>query len=270
MNALKIITLTFFKVAIATNANAENISWTDWKIAQTGSPGFANGEISLLNKTIAINYSGEIFFAQTSGGINYWIPATPYVNSFINNPPPNADIIALIGGNAISNTITFSEPVNNPVLAIVSLGKENSEARYEFNTPFTILSSDIGFFGGSDTALSKSLAGNVLKGKQGHGSIQFSDLISSISWTVPMHNEWHGFTVGIAANTPDCGEVNTGTVATNLDLFLPSLSYEAPSGSVNLWGDLEFIGTDSSGRLLWRLRNYGENPPGACTPPINP
>ena len=41
------------------------------------------------------------------------------------------------------------------------------------------------------------LDGNILEGREGHGTIQFLGTFSSISWTIPTYEHWHGITVGI-------------------------------------------------------------------------
>lgn len=190
-----IITLLIF---VCTNIYGDNIGWTNWQEAIKGNPGTVNGKIIVSkNKEISISYKGEVFFAQTEGGNNYWLPAEPYLSASVQNPPPDPDIIGLIGGTSIVNTITFSEPVANPVMAILSLGTYDNAVQYKFNRAFTILSNAKGCWG--DGPLTR-LPGNILEGKEGHGAIQFPGTISSISWTVDTQENWHGFTIGIAAS----------------------------------------------------------------------
>jgi hypothetical protein len=43
------------------------------------------------------------------------------------------------------------------------------------------------------------LPGNILQGVEGDGTIQFSGVYSSISWTVPMPEYFSGFTIGATA-----------------------------------------------------------------------
>lgn len=182
-------------------ASAASISWTDWTSATPGNAGSAQGTITLPNQSpVSVTYNGEISFAQTSGGINYWNPTTPYISATVPNAPPDSDIIALTGGNNNVNTINFSTPVVNPVLGIVSLGTPSVQVNYQFNIPFNILSVGAGYWGNGPLT---QLPGNVLQGTEGHGVIQFTGNISSISWTAPNAEYWHGFTVGTAKAVPE-------------------------------------------------------------------
>jgi hypothetical protein len=38
---------------------------------------------------------------------------------------------------------------------------------------------------------------NILSGNEGNGTIQFLGTFTSISFTVPTNESWHGFTVGV-------------------------------------------------------------------------
>lgn len=176
------------------------VSWVDWTSANsTSATGTANG--------VTVNFSGAINpSAQTSGGINYWasFPSTYVAPPVVDNGPTSSDIIRLTGGSGTgTQTLTFSTPVVNPVMTVLSLGQLGTPVTYNFNTPFTILNNGPGFWGSGPLA---SLPGNTLEGREGHGLIQFTGTFSSISWTVPTAEFWHGFTVGIpdsAAPVPE-------------------------------------------------------------------
>lgn len=113
------------------------------------------------------------------------------------NAPPDPDIIRLTGGISVTQTITFSQAVENPVMAILSLGQAGLLVTYNFNAPFDVLSFGPGFFGGPGTLT--ELPGNVLQGQEGHGTIRFQGTFTSISWTVPTGEFWHGFQIGLKA-----------------------------------------------------------------------
>ncbi|BAY26249.1 hypothetical protein NIES2100_60630 [Calothrix sp. NIES-2100] len=182
-------------------ASAATVAWTDWTSATPGNPGSAQGTITPPSQSpISVTYNGEISFAQTAGGINYWNPPTPYISATVPNAPPASDIITLTGGNNTLNTIKFSQSVLNPVMAIVSMGQYSVPVKYNFNTPFKILSVGSGYWGNGPLT---QLAGNVLEGREGHGVIQFLGNVSSISWTTPDPEYWHGFTVGIEKSVPE-------------------------------------------------------------------
>lgn len=172
------------------------VSWVNWTSAPLGNSSSASGTItSSTLGNITVSYTGEIRSpTQVSGGINYWIPSTPYISAEVENPPPTSDIIALTGGNVTVNTITFSEPVVNPVIAVVSLGQANIATTYQFDAPFDIVSSGPGYWGNGPLT---KLPGNVLRGQEGHGVIQFLGSYTSISWTVPTYENYSGFTIGV-------------------------------------------------------------------------
>lgn len=166
-----------------------SVIWADWTASTVGPFGFASGTLS----SSAINYSGDVDPAtQVAGGVNYWNPSTPYISPTVPNAPPPADIIALKQGNC---SITFSSPVTDPVMAIVSLGQVPIPVSYLFDRPFDVLSFAPGFWGGPGTLT--ELQGNELRGVEGHGVIQFQGTFSSISWTVSTFEHWHGFTIGL-------------------------------------------------------------------------
>jgi hypothetical protein len=49
-----------------------------------------------------------------------------------------------------------------------------------------------------------------------------------------------------------------GTVSQNLDIYIPSLQYNTPLGSQNIWVKLGFHGQGPNGELLWKLNNFGQ------------
>jgi len=54
--------------------------------------------------------------------------------------------------------------------------------------------------------------------------------------------------------------VCTGNVSPDLNISLPSLTYQSPTGTQQLWADFEFYGEGANGELLWVLKDYGERP----------
>ena len=172
-------------------SDAMAISWVDWTSADTSS---ATGTVAGID----VNFSGNISPpAQTNGGTDFWtiFPGTYTAPPTVTTTPPASDIIRLTGGPGTgTQTITFSSPVVDPVMGIVSLGDEELPVTYEFDSEFDILSNGLGFFGSGPLA---ELPGNILEGEEGHGLIQFSGTFSSISWTMPTAETWQGFTIGI-------------------------------------------------------------------------
>lgn len=183
----------------ATLAPAAPVYWVDWTSAARGNPNTVVGSATGPDfGTIDVTYTGNYAFANLDHtGANYWEPKKTFADGIIvDNKPPLKDIIALAGGgNAELHTIAFSAPVVNPVMGIVSLGRRTMPVTYNFiDAPFDVISTGPGTFGNGPLT---ELDGNILEGREGHGTIQFLGTFSSISWTIPTYEYWHGITVGI-------------------------------------------------------------------------
>ncbi len=176
----------------AGGAQAAPLTWTDWTTADSSSASGTLGGVS-------VSFTGNIDpTAQTNGGgTNFWaVNSGIFTPTGTENAPPDSDIIRLTGGgNTGTQTLTFSSAVTNPLMAIMSLGQANVLVPYDFDSPFTILNQGTGYWGGTNTSLSSG-AGDVLNGYEGHGLIQFQGTFSSISWTIPTAEYWHGFQIG--------------------------------------------------------------------------
>lgn len=179
--------------------------YVDWTTANVGA-GTASGVITLPDaSTVTVNFAalyangsaGNLAFAQTSGGTNYWNPSTPYIGTQVDNAPPGTDLLALAGGQNQIYRVTLSAAIKDPIMAIVSLGQSGSNTTYDFDSPFTIVSEGAGYWGGNTTTALEQLPGDILLGNEGHGTIQFIGTFSTFSWTVPTPEYWHGFTFGI-------------------------------------------------------------------------
>ncbi len=194
------------------------VAWTNWTAETNGdTTGAATGTLTLPGQSpITVSYTGDIKFAQVNGGgTNPWtlpdgtLPDPAYLSTNVPNGPPDSDIIALTGGPGTGvgvdgiNTLTFSAPVVNPLLAITSLGSTAVTSGvghpivvdYDFSAPFTLLSQGSDRFG--DGTLTQPTP-TTLEGQEGSGTIQFDGTFSSISWAAPQFEYWHGFTVGSA------------------------------------------------------------------------
>lgn len=197
--------------------------YVDWLSANVAG-GTASGTITLPDASVvtvgfeAINADGSpgsLFGAQVSGGTNYWNPATPFVSPEVDNGPPGTDILQLSGGMNQTYRVTLSEPIKDPIMAIVSLGSPSRPTTYDFDSPFEIVSQGTGFFGGTGTSLSE-LPGDVLRGVEGNGTIRFLGNFSTFSWTVPTPEAWHGFTFAIRTTVrlePGSGVPEPGSLA---------------------------------------------------------
>jgi hypothetical protein len=180
------IRIGILAVAALAGVAQANVDWVDWQSAtSTSVTGVANG--------INVTYSGGFQFAQTNGGTNYWNNSATYVSATVPNAPPDSDIIALA---TVGGTLSFSQAVTDPIMAIVSLGRPNTGSKWHFDAPFQIVSQGAGYFGSGPLT---NPSGNTLQGNEGHGVIQFKGTFSSISWQVTNGEDWAGFTVAVPA-----------------------------------------------------------------------
>lgn len=117
--------------ATAVPAESATVGWTNWTAVTAGNPGSGTGTIA-LSPALTVTYSG-----QTNGRlVNYpsWTPAPTFSGGTVSNAPPASDnSVQLSGGVTTTNTITFSSPVDNPIMAIWSLGAPSAPASFVFN-----------------------------------------------------------------------------------------------------------------------------------------
>ena len=200
LRKLAVLALPVMVIAgLGSPATAGTIAWIGWSgvsctncavetwIGSTGS--------------VSAVYTGEIY--NFSVGYPSWTPTGTFSGGTISNAPlPSDGMIGLLGGTPNSvNTITFSAPVVDPVMAIWSLGQNNTQASFDFSAlePFSIQS------GGPSSeygGLSISASGTSVLGLEGNGTIQFSGTYSSITWTNNAFENWYGFTVGTPVPAP--------------------------------------------------------------------
>ena len=209
---------------LALPASADTIYWTNWTAQNPGSPGSAIGTVTFPDGSVTVTYSGEVIAQGDLGDWNY--PQTYTLPGLVDNTPtPQYVSVPLYGVTGITNTISFSSPVLDPVMAIQSLGSgwDVSTYVFVFDSPFTLLNYGPGHWGGGGPG-SLVQSGLSLTGIEGNGIIQFSGQFSSISWTVPDGEYYSMFTVG------------------------------APSAAVPEPASLLLLGTGLVGLARWRRR----------------
>jgi hypothetical protein len=167
--------------------------WTDWTAATEGAFGTASGTLG----GVTVSYAGEIIaLTNIDGGHVSWDPATTYVDGGIVDTSPGVvgDILGL-GSVAGTNTITFSSPVTDPVIALWSVGAASNTVELAFNITPTLVSSGL-----SNLSLAGTLvvSGNTAIGDEGNGTLLFTGTYSSITFISDAEaftGTW-GFTVG--------------------------------------------------------------------------
>lgn len=187
-------------VLFACAAHSAPITWTSWTNGVSGSSGSATGTLA-LSSPVTVNFTGN------TGGLvnNYpsWGPASTFADGSIvdNAPPQSGNIVYLTGGDSTVQTLTFSAPVVNPVMAIWSLGNPFAQASFNFQgvTPVLVAGGPNNEYGGSSITVN----GNVVSGAEGNGTVEFIGTYSALTWTNPAYEGWYGFTVGAAGVVPE-------------------------------------------------------------------
>jgi hypothetical protein len=119
----------------------------------------------------------------------------------VNSAPPDNSGIQLFGSFGATDTVSFSAPVTDPVLAIVSLEQAGITASFNFtpNEPFVLLGGGPSTTWGGQALTS---VGDVVYGTEGNGLVMFTGTYSSITWTNPTRENYYAVTVGSAVPEP--------------------------------------------------------------------
>jgi hypothetical protein len=168
-------------------ASAAPVFWTDWTSAGTGT---VSGTLTVGSDSVGVTHTGGYAFAQTAGGTNYWSPPAPYLSTAVDNAPPASDIIGLGAGGTV--TVTFSAPVTDPLIALVSWNGNT----VDFGEPIEFLSYGLGYWGSGTPILNGEGDGFFGSGEV-HGVIRLAGPHTSFSFT-HTSEVWHGYTVGVA------------------------------------------------------------------------
>lgn len=182
------------QLIVVASVRADQYYWNTWQTRQ-------QGHIQLPHGPIEISFSTTNFHELES---NYpsWQPVNSFADGVIvdNGPVATNGIIKLIGGTGFVNTLMFSTPVVDPVIAIWSLGRVNGEAFFDFDQMPILVSGGPNLeFGGSSLVVN----GRLVSGREGNGTLQFQGVYSSISWTNPVNENWYGFNVGAKNSVPE-------------------------------------------------------------------
>lgn len=171
-------------VAGASPASAQ-MGWTDWKSSDANT---VFGSLLVDGNTIDVVFTGALSFAQTTCGTNFWTIPSTYTGAGVDTPPPACDLIGLnLGG---LKTITFSQAVVNPIIALTSWNAQRNPVT--FSGPVEVVNQGCGYWGcGSLTASGNDL---IATG-EAHGTIRLLGTYTEFSFTDGEEN-WHGLTVG--------------------------------------------------------------------------
>ena len=182
--------LAFAAAALAASGLAQSatIDWNTWTSNSTG---------TIDSTSVTTTFTGQTNLGWYASYPS-WAPGGTYADGTVvaNGPSSTNGIVVLNGGNTNVQTITFSTPVVDPVMAIWSLGEGGINASFDFTnaTPVFVAGGVSVEYGGSSIVVS----GSDVSGNEGNGTVQFIGTYSSISWTNPTFENWYGFDVGVA------------------------------------------------------------------------
>ena len=185
---MRLLPIALCTALAAPAAFAAPAYWTDWTSALTAASG-VTGSIATGPGSVGVTFTGAYAFAQTSGGTFYWTNPATYTSATVDNAPATTDLIGLSTGG--TKTITFSQSVHNPLIALTSW---NGNV-VDFGAPIAVLSEGCGYWGCGTAVLNPGGTGFTGSGEM-HGVIELLGDFTSITFTDTSEN-WHGFTVGI-------------------------------------------------------------------------
>jgi MYXO-CTERM domain-containing protein len=244
-----------FGVMVAGAAGADPVTWVDWQSADSAS---VYGLALVDGATVAVTYTGERGFVQTTCGTNFWSAPdgiNPYLSPTVENAPDGdpapglrCDIIAL--NLATQKSLTFSEPITNPLFAVVSLNGNG----YRFDRDFDILSFGRGYWGTGTlakqiTATPAGITYDLIGTGEPHGVIQFIGTFTTVTWSSLTNEYWNGFSIAfedLAVNVPP-----------ELEVYADGAPLAAGQAAPVVLGPIP-VGTSSTATLT--IANVGTGP----------
>lgn len=220
----KVFLAGILAATLATNAEAQT-TWANWSLPSSCTGDvvgtFGSGTVTFsgpyngvqaADLSYCTNPGANPMFEFTTGGSNYWLPTDAY------SPlPDNASFIQQVEGVKLSadssqyvsngtRTITFSEAVVNPYIALISVGSLDLDlfVAYQFSAPFTVISFNDPATNPWGTGAYEILDnGMTLSAREFSGIIQFTGTFTELSFTLNTNENWHGFTVGAPTPVPE-------------------------------------------------------------------
>lgn len=188
----------------ASSAQAVVVGWTNWQGSQ--GPSLAHGQIALEDSTVDVSFNGPMMNVLTGGSYDYFreysgYPA-PYTGGEVENAPEGNRLIQL--SNFGTHTITFSEAVVDPYIALISWNGQTTS----FSGEIEFVSEGRGYWGDGDWAMNGAGTGFTSNGEL-HGVVKLKGTYTSFTFTTSAYELWHGFTVGAAGLAPTQEPVET-------------------------------------------------------------
>jgi len=193
---------------VAGAACSAPVAWTDWtSISATSATGSMGG--------VGVTVTGNLALggrSQTSCGTNYWtqpLGSNPaYTDGVVSNAPTACEQVGLIGPSTIS--VTFASPVQDLVMALLSVGQPTLAVTYAFDQAFTIDSEGVGYWSSGVPGVYSLGAGNAITMREFHGVLRFSSPVTTLNFTTNPGEDWHAFTFG---SVPEPASLSLAAVA---------------------------------------------------------
>ena len=162
-------------------------SWIDWTSVNTGTLTIGSQVVgvSLAGSTPDLLDNGTQYYNNGNTG------GTAVTGTYGGLQP--SDMLQV--SNASFFTLTFSQAIVNPFIALVSVGQFAVPVSYGFDSNVSVLSSGSNkwAYGGY------SVAGNTFTGSEFNGVLQLQGSFTSMNIAVGQPEFWHGFNVGSAS-----------------------------------------------------------------------
>lgn len=214
--------------ALAPATASAQVAWTDW-LTLNAPAGTASGTMG----GVTVNYvsAGPLSAAYTDcttwPAADRWAVGNAYTNGTVSNRP----ICDQLGiSDAVTATVTFSSPVSNLYMAMLSVGRGGTPVTYTFNQSFVVDSWGFGFVGSDWNTGFGVTSGNSFTGEEFHGVLRFTSPVTTLTFTTNVPEHWQGFTFG-AAPVPEPASASLALVGAAL-LGAGALSRRRTSVSV--------------------------------------
>ena len=180
-------------LALVSSGAIAGPSWIDWTSTSSGS-------LTVGATTVGVTLSGSAPVSQIDGDYYYNNSSTggTAVNGTYGGLTPS-DMLQV--SDASSFTLSFSQAILNPYIALVSVG-QGYAVNYTFNGPVTVLTAGPNYWG----YIGYTSSGNTLTGYEYNGVVQLAGSYTSLTVSTAPGEYWHGFNVGtdaVAAPVPE-------------------------------------------------------------------
>lgn len=162
-------------------------SWIDWTNVNSGT-------LTIGSDVVGVSLTGSTPLSLDNG--SYY-----YDNASTGGTAPSGTYGGLAPSDMlqVANTsfftLTFSQAVVNPYIALVSVGQGGVPVTYSFDSNVSVLSSGGNYWGYTGY----SVAGNAFTGYEFNGVLQLQGSFTTLNIAVGQPEYWHGFNVGSAS-----------------------------------------------------------------------